>query len=34
LTEDKERMEKETESLKKKIELRDLSIADKDHEIS
>jgi len=26
-------MDKETESLKKKIELRELSIADKDHEI-
>eukprot|EP00347_Sterkiella_histriomuscorum_P014694 403359906 len=33
LTEDKERMEKESDALRKKIELRELSIADKDHEI-
>lgn len=33
LTEDKERFEKESDALRKKIELRELSIADKDHEI-
>jgi predicted nucleic acid-binding Zn-ribbon protein len=33
LTEDKERSEKESDALRKKIELRELSIADRDHEI-
>lgn len=33
LTEEKDRLEKETDALKKKVELRELSINDKDYEI-